>query len=155
MSGLSLHIYINRRNVDFVGYVKNYWIKRLNNMFKDTKEGETHSYNDGCGEPAHNPKLPQHIEERFDKEFPLIKETGIEEAEGVFLTETDSEKVKSFIATILEEERGRVVKKIEKMMNEYRMRECPIKGRMSQCTKYMCFHWTPSWENIINLIKEE
>ena len=31
-------------------------------MFKDTKEGETHSYNDGCGEPAHNPKLPQHIE---------------------------------------------------------------------------------------------
>lgn len=100
-------------------------------------------------------KLPKHIEERFDKEFPLIKETGIEEAEGVFLTETDSEKVKSFIATILEEERGRVVKKIEKMMNEYRMRECPIKGRMSQCTKDMCFHWTPSWENIINLIKED
>ena len=23
-------------------------------MFKDTKEGETHSYNDGCGEPQHN-----------------------------------------------------------------------------------------------------
>ena len=23
-------------------------------MFKDTKEGETHSFNDGCGEPQHN-----------------------------------------------------------------------------------------------------
>jgi hypothetical protein len=23
-------------------------------MFKDTLEGTTHSYNDGCGEPAHN-----------------------------------------------------------------------------------------------------
>ena len=23
-------------------------------MFKDTKDGQTHSQNDGCGEPAHN-----------------------------------------------------------------------------------------------------
>ena len=23
-------------------------------MFKDTKEGQTHSFNDGCGEPEHN-----------------------------------------------------------------------------------------------------
>ena len=24
--------------------------------FKDTKEGQTHSFNDGCGEPEHNDK---------------------------------------------------------------------------------------------------
>ena len=23
-------------------------------MFKETPDGQTHSYNDGCGEPAHN-----------------------------------------------------------------------------------------------------
>lgn len=23
-------------------------------MFKDTEEGKTHSFNDNCGEPAHN-----------------------------------------------------------------------------------------------------
>lgn len=48
-------------------------------------------------------KLQQHIEELFDKQFPLIRETGIEEVEGVFFSKDDSEKVKSFIATILEE----------------------------------------------------
>jgi len=32
-------------------------------MFKDTKEGQTHSYNDGCGEPAHNsPEQPKQEE---------------------------------------------------------------------------------------------
>jgi len=25
-------------------------------MFKENQEGQTHSYGDGCGEPAHNPK---------------------------------------------------------------------------------------------------
>ena len=31
-------------------------------MFKETKEGQTHSFNDGCGEPAHNCRhtLKQH-----------------------------------------------------------------------------------------------
>lgn len=48
-------------------------------------------------------KLQQHIEELFDKQFPLIRETGIEEVEGVFFSKDDSEKVKSFIATILDE----------------------------------------------------
>lgn len=43
-------------------------------MFKDTKNGETHSYNDGCGEPAHNDMTEQPqkgIEERF---YELISE---------------------------------------------------------------------------------
>lgn len=82
--------------------------------FKDTKEGETHSYNDGCGEPAHNSKLPKEIEERFDKEFPLIRETGIEEAEGVFFSKNDRDRVKSFIATILNEETKKSVENIWK-----------------------------------------
>ena len=30
--------------------------------FKDLPEGQTHSYNDGCGEPAHNPTTPDPIE---------------------------------------------------------------------------------------------
>ena len=29
-------------------------------MFKDTKEGQTHSYNDGCGEPEHNDTIRQY-----------------------------------------------------------------------------------------------
>ena len=28
-------------------------------MFKDTSEGQTHSFNDGCGEPAHNSPMNQ------------------------------------------------------------------------------------------------
>ena len=28
-------------------------------MFKETKEGQTHSFNDGCGEPAHNMQLKE------------------------------------------------------------------------------------------------
>lgn len=85
-------------------------------------------------------------EERFDEKFVFnIGNRGI--------TGRDK-KIKSFIAQILEEERERLVEEIDKMMDEHRMRECPMKGRMSQCTKDMCFHWTPSWESIINLIKK-
>ena len=40
-------------------------------MFKDTKEGQTHSFNDGCGEPQHNDMttmnpITQTIKERED-----------------------------------------------------------------------------------------
>ncbi len=39
-------------------------------MFKETKEGQTHSYNDGCGEPAHNHTAEVgEWREEFDKEF--------------------------------------------------------------------------------------
>lgn len=32
-------------------------------MFKDTPDGQTHSFNDGCGEPAHNDAAPKDIVE--------------------------------------------------------------------------------------------
>ncbi len=42
-------------------------------MFKDTKDGQTHYYGDGCGEPAHNPtkkiarKYPKIQKQKLDK----------------------------------------------------------------------------------------
>jgi hypothetical protein len=45
-------------------------------MFQDTKEGQTHYENDGCGEPAHNPMQSQEqdkgIRERFGKFFEKV-----------------------------------------------------------------------------------
>jgi hypothetical protein len=86
-------------------------------MFKDTKEGETHSYNDGCGEPAHNPKLPQHIEVRLNE---ILDKTLIEggftmNEDDNWLPEEEAKlRIKSFIATILEEERERIINVINK-----------------------------------------
>lgn len=34
--------------------------------FKDTQEGTTHSYNDGCGDPTHNNKTPCHLGHTYD-----------------------------------------------------------------------------------------
>lgn len=98
--------------------------------------------------------LPKHIEERFDERFGILLSKLENLYGGNTKIPTFSEVLKSFIAQILEEEKERLVGEIEKMMNEHRMRECPMKGRMSQCTKDMCFHWTPSWESIITLIKK-
>lgn len=90
-------------------------------MFKDTKQGETHSYNDGCGEPAHNPKLPQHIEKRLveildetliDGGYKLDSDTS--NHDNWFTEEEAKLRIKSFIATILEEERERVMKILDK-----------------------------------------
>lgn len=36
--------------------------------FKDLPEGQTHYYNDGCGEPAHN-DTPKQWEIEFDEKF--------------------------------------------------------------------------------------
>lgn len=36
-------------------------------MFKDTEEGQTHSFNDGCGEPAHNTPASTGWEEPLNK----------------------------------------------------------------------------------------
>lgn len=44
-------------------------------MFKETKEGQTHSYNDGCGEPEHNnmknnlQKTQEEQDKKFEGEF--------------------------------------------------------------------------------------
>lgn len=122
-------------------------------MFKDTKEGKTHSYNDGCGEPAHNHKLPKEIEERFDKEFPLIRETGIEEAEGVFFSKDDSDRVKSFIATILEEEREKISKTIRDEVIKY-VQEA-VKDPESDNYTYAESIPLNRLDKIINLIKED
>lgn len=130
-------------------------------MFKDTKEGETHSYNDGCGEPAHNPKLPKQIEERFDKEFPLIRETGIEEAEGIFFSKNDSDRVKSFIATILEEERERIIGEIKKfkIMEGSVIDKLEEKSEMERVTNLLNENleigYRQACMDIINLIKED
>ena len=42
--------------------------------FKDLPEGQTHSYNDGCGEPAHNMPSIEKILEEFDREFASLNE---------------------------------------------------------------------------------
>jgi len=37
-------------------------------MMKDTPEGQTHSFNDGCGDPAHN------FIEDFDKKIGMMRQ---------------------------------------------------------------------------------
>jgi hypothetical protein len=62
------------------------------------------------------PKLPQHIEERFRKQFPRLI-ISINESQVGFRderVETDGRVMESFIATILEEERIRVIEEIDK-----------------------------------------
>lgn len=60
------------------------------------------------------PKLPKHIEDKFDKEFPRliisINESPWDRTERI---ETDGRVIKSFIATILDEERERIVTEIK------------------------------------------
>ena len=67
-------------------------------MFKDTFEGQTHSYNDGCGEPAHNQnpitKAHEDGERLFDKNFPILMKPGFI-FEGINCTN----EIKSFLAT--------------------------------------------------------
>ena len=47
--------------------------------FKDTPEGTTHSYNDGCGEPAHNDLSPEQVKQEILEEF-IEKGADIEHA---------------------------------------------------------------------------
>lgn len=50
-------------------------------MFKDTTEGATHSYNDGCGEPAHNDVTSDKIEatvKQFQEYAYQLKRTNCE-----------------------------------------------------------------------------
>lgn len=65
-------------------------------MFKETKEGQTHFQNDGCGEPEHNdPPKEEKWEERFNK-----KRKGASFFQGK--EKTGWENVKSFIRTEIE-----------------------------------------------------
>ena len=99
------------------------------------------------------PKLPQHIEEKFDKEFPLIRETGIEEAEGVFFNKDDSDRVKSFIATILDEERKLIAKIVRDEVTKY-VQEA-VKNPKSDNYIYAENIPLSRLDDIINLIKED
>lgn len=57
-------------------------------------------------------KLPQHIEERFDDYFPkLVNQDRL----GIVI----GNQIKSFIATMLEEERSKMIKEVEDVRNQY------------------------------------
>ena len=43
--------------------------------FKDTKEGQTHYQNDGCGEPAHNNFIDSRTEKERKEDSKIISET--------------------------------------------------------------------------------
>ena len=70
--------------------------------FKDTPDGQTHSYNDGCGEPAHNQtpeQVKREILEEFDRRFgslPYIMPDGSREYSSKHVLQRD------FIRTALD-----------------------------------------------------
>lgn len=79
--------------------------------------------------------LPKHIEERFDEEF---KDYGGEYSNT---TDAPTKIVKSFIAQILEEEKERLFRDMEKNVELVRDLEPDSNGRYNACN------------DIINLIK--
>lgn len=68
-------------------------------MFKDTSSGTTHSYNDGCGEPAHN--KPEKWEEEFDRNFKYV----FSEKDPIYGAENTQNKnaIKIFISHAISE----------------------------------------------------
>ena len=81
--------------------------------FKDTPEGQTHSFGDGCGEPAHNNPMPTLIQkqrELFDKEFKYLYGDK-------FAYDTDYPKVKSFLTTCLIEHYEEDIRELEVRKN--------------------------------------
>jgi hypothetical protein len=73
-------------------------------MFKETNEGQTHSYNDGCGDPEHNNVGTQEIQ---DWEIEIDEWFG-NGAEGDLTRGRFSIKeVKSFISQKLKEQEER------------------------------------------------
>src|SRR3990167_9947529 len=91
-------------------------------VFKDLDIGSTHSYNDGCGEPAHNTQKPW--TERFDEK---INSDNFEKGEynkllGDHLLdpewypespyELDGEKIKSFISSLLTEQKENLAERV-------------------------------------------
>ena len=94
------------------------------------------------------PKLPQHIEERFDKEF-LSKEYDISDCSY----EMHCKQIKSFIATILNEERERIAKTIRDEVTKY-VQEA-VKNPKSDNYIYAENIPLNRLDRIINLIKED
>ena len=68
-------------------------------MFKDSKSGQTHSFGDGCGEPAHN--TPEKWEEEFDRNFKYV----FSEKDPIYGAENTQNKnaIKIFISHAISE----------------------------------------------------
>ncbi|MGV8131109.1 MAG: hypothetical protein ACP5N7_03340 [Candidatus Pacearchaeota archaeon] len=92
-------------------------------------------------------KLPQHIEKRFDKEF---YDSNLN---CVTLHDTDPNDIKSFIATILEEEREKISKTIRDEVIKY-VQEA-VKDPESDNYTYAESIPLNRLDKIINLIKED
>lgn len=90
-------------------------------MFKDLQEGQTHSENDGCGEPEHNKNMTptnNEWEKEFDKENYFVKDKvdGQEHClsgDKQFYLIKANEEIKSSIRSILSSERQKIKKVIE------------------------------------------
>lgn len=87
-------------------------------MFQDTKECQTHSFGDGCGEPEHN--VPAKWEERFDRKFNYIgaidsvvndRSLNIRE---VNIVNDIKDFIREAISEAVEEERKRILKIVKK-----------------------------------------
>lgn len=92
-------------------------------------------------------KLPKHIEDRFDEEFKYF--SGHE----MLQTHQGHEIIKSFIASILEEERERVAKMVRDEVNKY-VQEA-VKNPKSSNYIYAENIPLSRLDKIINLIKKD
>lgn len=85
-------------------------------MFKDSKSGQTHSFGDGCGEPAHN--TPEKWEEEFHHLFEILTDSGknIVNGRDDFEYWSFHDSLKSFIrhaiSEAVEEERRYISSKV-------------------------------------------
>lgn len=68
-------------------------------------------------------KLPQHIEERFDTLFNSLGYDHVDTCTCGFMEAckcvSGRDKIKSFIATVLEEEKNKVIKEVEDVRSQY------------------------------------
>lgn len=94
-------------------------------MFKDTKEGQTHSYNDGCGEPEHNDMsfIEKKVEE-FRKSLDALsyKDYGCDGADECCGNCTGDRlsdyKIEDFLRTALEQQKQEIVEGVEALRKE-------------------------------------
>ena len=93
------------------------------------------------------PKLPQHIEKRFDEEFDHIVPKILMEGKKAL------KEIKSFIATILNEEREKIAKMVRDEVIKY-VQEA-VKNPESDNYIYAENIPLSRLDDIINLIKED